>query len=322
MRILAWCFFAVGLSIALVCWLGRGVAPTAVPKITTSSVPDAEAQLEGPERESEATVLRGAQPTAPPPAERQQQETPPLTSEQVAVREEWEHQRAEDRSLVTAGLRSADEADTNRLVGLRDRLQCGELPEQEFHRARAEIYARKYRRREAAYAAGHLREDELREALLDLAEATAAAKANPAQYEAAWEEQLAWLQDTTQRAVAEGTLRESAARERVGRFLRRYPWPPGVAEEAESRFAPYLTPRWGWIDAVDRGEAGVRRVRVVFGGPTRLQLGRERDLWRGDRLVGTARVEEIEGDGRYVVADMVSHVPWTEPRVGDVTTSD
>ena len=90
----------------------------------------------------------------------------------------------------------------------------------------------------------------------------------------------------------------------------------------EQTFARYLHGSLGWVSALESGPAGIKRVHLVFGGTNKLETGRERDLFRGSEPVSVLRILEVEGEGRFVVAEVVSSVPGSEPRRGDIVAAD
>lgn len=263
-----------------------------------------------------APVTAPASPSRVPPPERQ------LTPEQRLVLDEWARNLARDSALVSAGLLSPDEADTLRLVGLRERRECGEMAEGDFYRARAEVHGRRVARRVRLHAAGRIEEKELRDAELDLAEAQAEVSGDAGAYTVAWQEHLQWLQESAAILLEAGRLSDGQARERVELFLRTRPWPPGTAAQAGRTLTPYLSSRWGWVDALVGGPRGVERVRMRFGRGPPLQDGQEIRLWRGDIPIAEIRVVDIDRDTGVVLADVLSTLPGGEPRVGDIATSD
>ncbi len=317
MRVLALSLVGLALAAVLVHVLGQHDSN---PKDTVAG--DASVEKRGGDPAQASPVLLQAPPSAAPAVRRTLAPQRQLTPEQRAAREEWERQLARDETLVAAGLLSADEADTNRLNVLVERRVSGEMTEVEYHQARAEIHARRVARREALYAAGLLDERELREARLVLAEALAGDAADDAHYAAAWRDHFDWLKALELRAAEAGRVDGRTGRGWIEEFLRERPWPTGTADDAERTFAPYLRPRWGWVRDVVGGAEGSQRVRIVFGGPTPLKVGHERDLYRSDVPVATVRVIELERDGAVVLAEVVSHLPGSAPRPGDIAISN
>lgn len=246
-------------------------------------------QEQGPRREPELVAPpRTPRPAstrlAPPPrtdAERELLEAVEMAQESVNEAEE----------LHAAGLVSADKVDDGRLELLRVRHAAAELTDVSYHQGRAEICARRLGRVERAHAAGVLDEGDLRDARLNLSEATAAASGTWDSYAKAWEEHFLWLQRRNELEAEAGRTSWGAASGALRGFHRARPAPAGISEEVRAALVRVTTLEKGSVLVAREGQ----EFDLYFHTVVDVRVGEDLIVSRGTQYVATIRLERVSG---------------------------
>lgn len=221
----------------------------------------------------------------PPPrteAERELLEAAEMTQEQVDEAEQ----------LHAAGLVSADKVDDARLVLLRVRHAAAELTDVSYHQGRAEIYARRLGRVEQAHAAGALDEMDVREARLNLSEATAAASETWGPYAEAWGEHFLWLQRRDELEAEAGRTSWGGAGGALRGFHRARPAPAGISEEVRAALVRVTTLEKGSVLAIAREG---QELHLGFHTVVDVHVGEDLIVSRDTQYVATIRLERVSG---------------------------